>query len=193
MGIDEEEWAYQYHLEEQLLEIYRVKEEDWRQRGRIKWVLQGDANTAYFHAVANGRRHKCAISTLVSEGRSISNKREIQEHVYEFYHNLMGATEPRVCALDPGMWENGLKVSTEENEGPMLTLSEQDLEQIVREMKTDTAPGSGVFPLSFFKKYCPLVKHGVLHIVNDFILGRIDISRFNFGVLSLIPKVSGAK
>jgi hypothetical protein len=36
------------------------------------------------------------------------------------------------------------------------------------------------------------VKHGVLHIVNDFILGRIDISRLNYGVLSLIPKVPGA-
>jgi hypothetical protein len=33
---------------------------------------------------------------------------------------------------------------------------------------------------------------GVLHIVNDFLLGRIDISRLNFGILSLIPKVQGA-
>jgi hypothetical protein len=50
VGIDEEDLAYRYHLEEQLLEIYRVEEEYWRQRGRVKWVLQGDANTAYFHA-----------------------------------------------------------------------------------------------------------------------------------------------
>jgi hypothetical protein len=55
IGIDEEYWAYRYHLEEQLLEIFRVEEEYWRQRGRIRWLLQGDANTAYFHAVANGR------------------------------------------------------------------------------------------------------------------------------------------
>jgi hypothetical protein len=34
-----------------------------------------------------------------------------------------------------------------------------------------------------------MVKHGVLHIVNDFIMGRIDIARLNFGVLSLIPKI----
>jgi hypothetical protein len=36
------------------------------------------------------------------------------------------------------------------------------------------------------------VKHGVLHILNDFVLRRIDISRLNFGILSLIPKVTGA-
>ena len=32
----------------------------------------------------------------------------------------------------------------------------------------------------------------MLHILNDFILGRIDVSRLNFGVLSLIPKFPGA-
>jgi hypothetical protein len=37
-----------------------------------------------------------------------------------------------------------------------------------------------------------LIKHGVLHILNDFILGRIDVARLNFGVISLIPKVPGA-
>ena len=60
------------------------------------------------------------------------------------------------------------------------------------DMKSDTAPGPDGFPVPFFKKFWPLVKNGVLHILNDFILGRIDISRLNFGVLSLIPKVPGA-
>jgi hypothetical protein len=48
------------------------------------------------------------------------------------------------------------------------------------------------FPVSFFKKFWP-VKCGVLHILNDVILGRIDVSRLNFGFLSRIPKVLGAE
>jgi hypothetical protein len=84
------------------------------------------------------------------------------------------------------------RVSSTENEGLLLTLSEQELEQIVKDMKSDTAPGPDGFPVMFFKKHWPLVKHGVLHIVNDFILRRIDISRLNYGVLLLIPKVPGA-
>jgi hypothetical protein len=59
-------------------------------------------------------------------------------------------------------------------------------------MKTDTAPGPDCFPIIFVKKFWQLVKHGVLHIVNDFLLGRINIARLNFGVLSLIPKVPSA-
>jgi hypothetical protein len=36
------------------------------------------------------------------------------------------------------------------------------------------------------------VEHGILHILNDFVLGRIVIARLNFGILSIIPKVPDA-
>ena len=45
-GIEDEEWAFRYHLEDQLLQIYILEEEYWRQRGRIRCALQGDLNTA---------------------------------------------------------------------------------------------------------------------------------------------------
>jgi hypothetical protein len=32
-----------------------------------------------------------------------------------------------------------------------------------------------------------------MQILNDFALGRVDIARLNFGILSLIPKVQGAE
>jgi hypothetical protein len=38
-GLDSEGWAFRYHLEEQLLEIYRVEEDHWRKRGRVRWML----------------------------------------------------------------------------------------------------------------------------------------------------------
>jgi hypothetical protein len=90
------------------------------------------------------------------------------------------------------MWESAPRVSPAENEGLLLTLSEQELELIVKDMKSDTALGPDGFPVIFFKKFWLLVKHGVLHIVNDFILGRIGISWLNYGVLLLIPNVPGA-
>jgi hypothetical protein len=37
-----------------------------------------------------------------------------------------------------------------------------------------------------------MVKERVLHILNGFALGMVDIARVNFGILSLIPKVPGA-
>jgi hypothetical protein len=84
-GLDSEEWVFRYHLEEQLLAVYRVEEKYWRQRGGVKWTLQGDANTAYFHVVANGRCIQCNIFVFRSEADPIIGKRQIQEPVYDFY------------------------------------------------------------------------------------------------------------
>ena len=116
----------------------------------------------------------------------------IQQHIYEFYRELLGSEAPRHLELVSQPWEAHRCVSTAENEALLLTFSEVELEAIVMDMKSNTAPGPDGFPVSFFKSFWSACKLGVLHILNDFILGRIDISRLNFGVLSLIPKVPGA-
>jgi hypothetical protein len=93
-GLDDESWAYRYHFEEELIHLLREEEEYWRQRGRLNWVLQGNANTAHFHAVANGRRCKCAITYLSSDEGEISNPQD-----YEFYIGLMGTEDPKFLGL----------------------------------------------------------------------------------------------
>jgi hypothetical protein len=36
-GLEEDSWAFRYYLEDQLLNIYRIEEDYWRQRGRVRW------------------------------------------------------------------------------------------------------------------------------------------------------------
>ena len=65
----DKEWAHRYNLEDSLMEIYSKEEEFWRRRGSMNWVLFGDANTAYFQAIANGRRRRCSIPLLWEGGQ----------------------------------------------------------------------------------------------------------------------------
>jgi hypothetical protein len=98
-GLDEEDWAFRYYLEYELMNILSVEEEYWRQRGRQNWILQGEANMAYFHAIANGRRCKSAIRSLTSQEGEILGHQAIQDHVYKFYVELMGCEEPKFLNL----------------------------------------------------------------------------------------------
>jgi hypothetical protein len=45
--------------------------------------------------------------------------------------------------------------------------------------------------VAFFKKNWNLLKDLVFQILNGFALGTMDVSRLNFGILSLLPKVVG--
>jgi hypothetical protein len=107
VGLADDDWALRYHLEECIVLMYQREEEYWRQRGRIKWTLQGDANTKYFHAVANGRRRKCTISTLVSGDGFVSDKLGIQKVIYDFYRDLMGSEDFYPISLVQGIWSGG--------------------------------------------------------------------------------------
>jgi mannosylglycoprotein endo-beta-mannosidase len=192
VGLSEDEWGWRYHLEDLLVLLYQREEEYWRQRSRVKWTMQGDANTAYFHAVANGRRRKCAILSLQTPTGPISEKGAIQAHIYNFYRELMGTEDPQVLTLVHGLWDASQCVSLEENCRMAITFTDRDLDEVLAQTKTETAPGPDGLPVAFFKSFWNLVRPLILGILNDFTLGRVDISRLNFGVLSLLPKVPGA-
>jgi hypothetical protein len=62
----------------------------------------------------------------------------------------------------------------------------------VYQQTSNQAPGPDGFPILFFKHFWGILKGPILQILNDFTLGRVDISRLNYGIISLIPKVKGA-
>jgi hypothetical protein len=151
-----------------------------------------DANTKYFHAVANGRRHKCTISTLSAASDFVSDKLEIQKIIYDFYRNLMGSEDIYPITLVQGIWGEGQCASSHDNDALLGCFLPKELDQVLKVTKTDTTPGPDGLPVVFFKSFWDTVKPLVLQLLNGFALGLLDVSRLNFGILSLIPKFLGA-
>jgi hypothetical protein len=83
-------WQERNQVEARLEMIYQKEEIYWQQRSVEQWVLEGDANMAFFHSCANGRRRKTNICTLEVEGGVLSTPREISKHIVIFYKNLLG-------------------------------------------------------------------------------------------------------
>jgi endonuclease/exonuclease/phosphatase family metal-dependent hydrolase len=162
------------------------------QRGRQQWLLQGDANTKFFHAFANGRKRKCVIHALSSDNGLVTEPAAIQALIYDFYQGLMGSEEEKLLSLSPDLWGGDCLVSPQENDDLMRSFTAEELYWILKDTKSDTAPGPDGLPVIFFKKFWPLLRKQILAILNGFALGIVDIARLNFGILSLIPKVPGA-
>ena len=83
-----------------------------------------------------------------------------------------------------------LRVSDEENEGLGLAFLPRDIDVAALGMKSDTASGPDGWPVAMFKRFWPVLKGPIFYVCNRFMRGSVDISRLNFGVLSLIPKVT---
>ncbi|KAE8766391.1 putative NOT transcription complex subunit VIP2 [Hordeum vulgare] len=93
-GLSLDEWIRRYSIETTLMDIFKNEEVFWQRRGVQNWLLKGDANTAYFQAIANGRRRKCAVPFLWDGHFLLESPEEISSHIYSFYKELFLA-EPR--------------------------------------------------------------------------------------------------
>lgn len=105
---------------------------------------------------------------------------------------LMGSSEEQRAGLRSDLWEPTQQVSDLENEGLGLSFLPKEIDVALLGMKSDTAPGPDGWPVAMFKCFWPLLKGPIFEVCNSFMRGTVDISRLNFGVLSLIPKVHGA-
>ena len=61
------------------------EEMDWRQRSRQMWMAAGDANTRYFHQVANGRRRANRIERLQMGDRVITGQTDVGQALADHF------------------------------------------------------------------------------------------------------------
>jgi mannosylglycoprotein endo-beta-mannosidase len=135
------------------MEIYKGEEVFWRQRSRQNWLLKGDANTAYFHAIANGRRQRCAIPCLWEDDNLLEDTRDISNHVYSFFKELFMAGPRSGVSLAEDFWPDRAMVSADENMELTLPFSPEEVRRAIMEMKADSAPGLDGLPVIFFQKF----------------------------------------
>jgi hypothetical protein len=66
---------------------------------------------------------------------------------------------------------------------------EEEVRNVVFNMKENTASGPDGFSVTFYNNFWEVIKGDLLAMVNDFYLGNLDIARLNYGVITLVPKV----
>jgi hypothetical protein len=83
-------------------------------------------------------------------------------------------------------------VSEEENEVLVAPLSEEDVKLTVFNMEHNKAPGPDNFPAEFYQFFWEVVKADLMSLFYEFHAGRLHIHSLNFGVITLLPKISDA-
>ena len=181
-------------LEANLENLMEAGEIYWRERGGEKWLLEGDANTCFFHLVANGRRRKKTILSLDTgnEGEATSDPNQIQKLIYDYYKQIFGRQQARFVGLSENVWAEHGRFSNLDNDELLKPFSIEEVKKTVFSMKENTAPRPDGFSVSFYKQCWEVIKDDLMLMVNDFYMGHLDISRLNYGVITLVPKVKEA-
>ncbi|KAL2905738.1 hypothetical protein RDABS01_004448, partial [Bienertia sinuspersici] len=144
-----------------------------RQKAKIRWIQEGDANTRLFHRSLKAQRLRSNIHAIQDlNGNNCNSPGQIANAFSQFYMNLIGS---------PGMINRMHVEQHIVNEGPTLRADQQ--EEImkaftVQEVKAamfsidgDKAPGPDGFSASFFKENWnivgPLISEAVLEFFKN--------------------------
>jgi hypothetical protein len=65
--ITPQERALIKHLKHRILGLSAICKSRVKQRSRLTWLQQGDANTKYFHTMTNARKKKNSIHSLETD------------------------------------------------------------------------------------------------------------------------------
>jgi hypothetical protein len=181
--LNEVELNLKHVLNERLAELLREEELKWYQRAKVKHLLEGDANTKYYHLLASGRHKKTRIFQLEEGNDIISGDAQLKKHITKYYKTLFGPSDNSTITLDELQTEDIPQVSTLENEFLTADFTEDH----------NKAPGPDGFPPEFYQVFWSLVKEDMMALFTDFHQGSLPLNSLNFGSIILIPKQTDVK
>lgn len=168
-----------------------VECEFWRQKAGVRWIKEGDANTAFFHALVRQRRNSNFISRIKrDDGRWLETEHDIKASAVQFYSDLFSSTRQRVPI--PDLPFEVPKVARSENEMMKGMPSEEEVQAVVFGLDIDSAPGPDGFGAGFYQSCWGIIKEDLVLAVQDFFKGMQQPRGWTRSLLILIPKTEGA-
>ncbi|WVZ71809.1 LOW QUALITY PROTEIN: hypothetical protein U9M48_020345 [Paspalum notatum var. saurae] len=190
--LDQNELNLKHAFHERLSQLLREEEIKWYQRAKVKNLLEGDANTKYFHLVANGKHRKTRIYSLEQEEGIVTGDVEIRKYITKYYKSLFGHPETLDVVLDENRIDDIPQVSPQENELITAPFTPEEVRAAIFQMEHNKAPEPDGFPPEFYQVFWNIIKPDLMALFDEFYKGTLALNRLNFGNIILIPKVGDA-
>jgi len=142
---------------------------------------------SFFHAAATERYRQNTITSLeTQDGRIIHDHFEKAALLLENFRARMGNS------INPEMQYNldDLVVNHEGLDQISAPFTKEEIDNVVKQMPVDKAPGPDSFNGMFFKKCWHIIREDIYQLCNDFFSGTVSLQAINNSFITLIPKNS---
>ena len=129
-----------------------------RQRSRITFLAEGDANTKIFHLQACHRNRKNVITKLRVDDTIIMQDDQMADQVFQHFSNIIGTPGVQNCHL------NLSELSFPSVQSALLDtyFTEEEVWQAILDMPIDKALGSDGFTGLFYRIAWPIIKPDIM-------------------------------
>ncbi|KAE8678323.1 hypothetical protein F3Y22_tig00111427pilonHSYRG00459 [Hibiscus syriacus] len=153
----------------ELWELQKKEESIWLQKSRLKWRMDGDKNTRFFHHSAAVRGRKNGIKSLKVGNEVVEDPILIRASVVEFFNGLFSqnnSLEAEELDLD------FLKLSIGQSLALEKPFSEEEVWEAIVNSDSNKAPRLDGLNLGFFKKFWSSLKEDIMLFFKEFYVGE---------------------
>jgi hypothetical protein len=157
----------------------------WRKCCTIRWIKQGEDNTKKFHAMATERYRRNNIAMLKNDdGVFISDHQEMANLIWKSYKDRMGQSH----GIDMQFNLASLLTRVEGFEDLTAPFEKKEMDDVIKEMPSDRAPGPDGFNGLFVKKCWPIIQNDFYRLAKEFHEGTVNLQNINESFITLVPK-----
>nr|GEY16643.1 RNA-directed DNA polymerase, eukaryota [Tanacetum cinerariifolium] len=148
-----------------LQEVEKVDSMGVAQKEKIKWAIEGDENSKYYHGVLNKKRGRLAIHGVLIDGIWMEPPSLVKNEFFDHFKNRFEQPLQNRIQLEKDFLN---RITTDQNEDLEREVSKEEIKREVWDCGIDKAHGPDGFTFGFYRRYWNLIESNVVDAVKWF-------------------------
>lgn len=166
----------------------KTQESILRQKARVKWLVDGDGNTSYFHKTIKDRKRRIGINKIMNEEQEwVEGNVKAAEAGVKYFKRIFGQTPNYNDFQD--LEHINITIADEINQELIELPTEEEIRNNLMTMEPDSAPGPDRFTAKFFQTCWGVVAPEVTKALHPFFCGANLPKWLTHTNIAMIPKV----
>ncbi|GJX85760.1 RNA-directed DNA polymerase, eukaryota [Tanacetum coccineum] len=173
-----------------LSSLEKMESIELAQKAKVKWSIEGDENSKFFHGIINKRWNNLAIRGIVVDGVWIEDPIVVKNEFLSHFQNRFNAPREDRFVLDMDFPN---RLSLDQAQDLEKVFSKEEIKGAVWDCGLDKSPGPDGYTFGFYRRFWSLIESEVVDAVNHFFHNGFCHKGGNSSFIALIPKTQGAK
>nr|GEY57535.1 hypothetical protein [Tanacetum cinerariifolium] len=132
------------------------------QKAKIKWSIEGDKKSKYYHGVLNKKRGRLTICGVLVDGIWMESPQLVKHEFFEHFKNRFEKPNKSRMFLERDFVK---RISLEQNDDLERKVSNEEIKRAVWDCGIDKAPGPDSFTFGFYRRYWDIISNDLLLIL----------------------------